>query len=110
MFTRVVMMFIAPSIEEIPLRCRLKTARSTDPPECDWTPVRGMYMVHPDPIPCSTKTLARRRITAGGRSQKDTLFRRGKAISMVVSPYLTGEVRLCLRGRESLDTGCSRYA
>ena len=29
----VTMKFIAPSIEEIPDRCRLKIARSTDPPE-----------------------------------------------------------------------------
>ena len=33
------------------------------------------------PIPCSTKTLARMRIIAGGRSQNDTLFSRGKAMS-----------------------------
>ena len=33
MFRIVVMKFIAPSIELIPARCRLKIARSTDPPE-----------------------------------------------------------------------------
>ena len=35
------MKFIAPSIEEIPDRCRLKIARSTDPPEWLCTPDRG---------------------------------------------------------------------
>jgi len=34
-----------------------------------------------EPIPCSTKTLARIRTIAGGRSQNEILFRRGKAIS-----------------------------
>jgi len=29
----VVMKFMAPNMEEIPARCRLKIARSTDPPE-----------------------------------------------------------------------------
>jgi hypothetical protein len=33
MFTMVVMKFIAPNIELIPARCKLKIARSTDPPE-----------------------------------------------------------------------------
>ena len=32
-FTIVVMKFIAPKIEEIPAKCRLKIARSTEPPE-----------------------------------------------------------------------------
>jgi len=32
-FKIVVMKFMAPSIEEIPARCRLKIAKSTDPPE-----------------------------------------------------------------------------
>jgi hypothetical protein len=33
MFKMVVMKFMAPRREEIPARCRLKIARSTDPPE-----------------------------------------------------------------------------
>ncbi len=37
-----------------------------------------------EPIPCSTNTLARIRITAGGRSQNDTLLRRGKAIIIII--------------------------
>lgn len=70
-----------PRSEDTPDRCRLKTARSTEPPLCDCTPVRGMYIVQPEPIPCSTKTLARSRTMAGGRSQKLILFSRGNAIS-----------------------------
>lgn len=34
-FKIVVMKFIAPNNEEIPAKCRLKIARSTDAPECD---------------------------------------------------------------------------
>lgn len=37
----VVIKFIAPNIDEIPDRWRLKIARSTDPPECDWMLDRG---------------------------------------------------------------------
>jgi len=81
MLTSVVIILMAPSIDDTPLRCRLNTLRSTDPPLCDCTPVRGIYIVHPEPIPCSTKTLARIRTIAGGRSQNEILFRRGKAIS-----------------------------
>jgi len=41
MLSTVVMKFIAPKIEEIPDKCRLKIARSTDPPEWDWIPDKG---------------------------------------------------------------------
>lgn len=33
MFNIVVMKFIAPKIEDIPAKCKLKIAKSTDPPE-----------------------------------------------------------------------------
>ena len=39
----VVIKFIAPSIEEIPDRCRLKIARSTEPPEWLCREERGGY-------------------------------------------------------------------
>jgi hypothetical protein len=42
-FKMVVMKLMAPSIDEIPARCRLKIARSTDPPEWLWTPANGGY-------------------------------------------------------------------
>lgn len=41
MFNIVVMKFIAPSIDDIPAKCRLNIAISTDPPECDCTPDNG---------------------------------------------------------------------
>lgn len=37
----VVIKFIAPKIEEIPERCKLNIARSTEAPECDCIPDRG---------------------------------------------------------------------
>jgi hypothetical protein len=33
-FIIVTIKFIAPNIEEIPAKCKLKIAKSTDPPEC----------------------------------------------------------------------------
>jgi hypothetical protein len=35
MLSTVVMKLIAPNKEETPARCRLKIAKSTEPPECD---------------------------------------------------------------------------
>ena len=77
----VVMNFIAPIIEEAPAQCKLKIARSTDPPEWVWGPDKGGYTVHPVPAPCSTKEEANRRSKAGGNNQKLKLFNLGKAIS-----------------------------
>lgn len=37
----VLIKLIAPKIEEIPDKCKLKIARSTDPPEWDWIPANG---------------------------------------------------------------------
>lgn len=44
--------------------------------------------VQPVPAPCSTKALANSKISAGGKSQKDKLLSRGKAISG--APICTG--------------------
>ena len=88
MFRIVVMKFIAPSIDEIPARCRLKMARSTEPPEWLCRLDRGGYTVHPVPAPCSTKALASSRISEGGSNQNEMLFNRGKAISG--APICTG--------------------
>ena len=38
MFNTVVMKFIAPNKDETPDRCKLKIAKSTEAPECDWIP------------------------------------------------------------------------
>jgi hypothetical protein len=35
-FKTVVIKFIAPNKEDIPARCKLNIAKSTEPPECDW--------------------------------------------------------------------------
>jgi len=77
----VTMKLIAPRIEDIPARCRLKIPKSTAGPECASIPLSGGETVHPVPTPTSTKEEIRRRVKAGGRSQKLRLFRRGKAIS-----------------------------
>ena len=37
----VVMKLIAPNKEEIPAKCKLKIAKSTEAPECDWIPAKG---------------------------------------------------------------------
>jgi len=75
------MKFTAPNNELIPARCRLKIAKSTEPPECDWIPDKGGYTVHPVPAPFSTNALKSRSSNEGGNNQKDTLFNRGNAIS-----------------------------
>lgn len=40
-FKTVVMKLIAPNREEIPAKCKLKIAKSTEAPECDWIPDKG---------------------------------------------------------------------
>lgn len=77
----VVMKFTAPRIDEIPARCRLKMARSTEAPLWAVFLDRGGYTVQPVPAPYSTILLARRRDREGGSSQNLMLFIRGKAIS-----------------------------
>jgi hypothetical protein len=80
-FAIVTIKFIAPNIEETPAICKLKIARSTDPPEWAWIPARGGYTVHPVPTPASTREDDTSKINAGGSSQKLILFRRGNAMS-----------------------------
>jgi len=40
-FIIVVMKLTAPNIEEIPAKCKLNIARSTEPPECACAPANG---------------------------------------------------------------------
>ena len=40
-FNTVVIKLIAPNNEDTPAKCRLKIAKSTDPPEWDWIPAKG---------------------------------------------------------------------
>jgi hypothetical protein len=72
---------IAPKIEEIPLKCKLKIAKSTAPLECAKMPLKGGYTVHPVPAPVSIKLEDNNNINAGGNNQKLKLFNRGNAIS-----------------------------
>lgn len=72
---------IAPAIEEIPAKCKLKIAKSTLAPECAKIPDKGGYIVHPTPAPDSTTAERSKRNKAGGNNQKLKLFNRGKAIS-----------------------------
>jgi hypothetical protein len=77
----VVIKLIAPAIEDAPATCKLKIAKSTDPPECASIPAKGGYTVHPVPAPTSTIEDATNKIIDGGNNQKLILFKRGNAIS-----------------------------
>jgi len=73
--------FIAPRIEDIPAKWRLKIPKSTAGPECASMPASGGETVQPVPTPTSIKEDRSRSASEGGNSQKLRLFRRGKAIS-----------------------------
>lgn len=73
--------FIAPKIEAIPERCKLKIAKSTAAPECAIMPDKGGYTVHPVPTPASHKIDPTSINKEGGNNQKLILFILGKAIS-----------------------------
>jgi len=75
------MKFIAPAIEEIPAKCKLKMAKSTEAPLCAILPDKGGYTVHPVPAPTSTKLELNNKNNEGGSNQKLKLFNLGKAIS-----------------------------
>lgn len=84
-FIIVVIKLIEPKMDEIPARCKLKIARSTDIPEWDMFEARGGYTVQPVPAPFSTMDEVNKRLKEGGKSQNLMLFIRGKAISGVPS-------------------------
>ena len=86
------MKFIAPKIDEIPAKCRLKIAKSIDPPEWKSIDANGGYTVHPVPAPPSTKLELNNKINAGGSNQNEILLRRGKAISG--APIISGTNQL----------------
>jgi len=71
------MKLIAPNNEDTPVKCRLKIAKSTEPPEWDWIPDNGGYIVHPVPAPFSTNALSNNKINEGGNNQKLMLFNLG---------------------------------
>ena len=78
-FIIVVMKFIELKIEEIPAKCKLNIAISTDPPECVCIPANGGYTVQPVPAPCSTNADPNNKVKAGGNNQKLILFNRGES-------------------------------
>lgn len=80
-FNTVVIKLTAPKIEEIPAKCKLKIAKSTEPPEWNSIPASGGYTVQAVPTPPSTKLEANSKINEGGSNQKLILFNRGNAIS-----------------------------
>jgi len=88
----VVIKLIAPNNEETPAKCKLKIAKSTDPPECAITPDNGGYTVHPVPAPTSTNDDDNNNNKDGGNNQKLILFKRGKAISG--APIIKGKNQL----------------
>jgi len=91
-FMIVVIKLIAPKIEEIPARWRLKIAKSTAKPEWNKLPAKGGYTVHPVPTPTPAKDEMERRANDGGNSQNLMLFIRGKAISW--APIIIGTNQL----------------
>ena len=66
--------FIAPKIEAAPERCKLKIAKSTDPPEWEVIPASGGYTVQPVPTPASHNTEPINKSNEGGNNQKLILF------------------------------------
>jgi len=91
-FMIVVMKLIAPKIEEIPAKCKLKIAKSTAKPEWNKFPAKGGYTVQPVPAPTPAKEEIDSRAKEGGRSQNLMLFIRGKAISC--APIIIGTNQL----------------
>jgi len=77
----VVIKLIAPKIEEIPAKWRLKIARSTEDPLWATECLNGGYTVQPVPAPDSTIDLSSSNRRAGGSSQNLMLFNRGNPIS-----------------------------
>jgi len=75
------MKLIAPKIELVPDKWKLKIAKSTEGPECAWRAESGGYTVHPVPAPPSTNAESNNNNNDGGNNQKLILFIRGNAIS-----------------------------
>ena len=83
---------IEPPIEEAPAICILKIPKSTP---ILWCPIKldkSGYKIHPILTPVSTSLLKISNLILGGRSHKDKLFNRGKAIS--AHPNIKGSNQL----------------
>lgn len=75
------MKFIAPAIEDIPAKCKLKILKSTAEPEWANSALKGGYSVHPVPTPDSTIEDDNNKNNDTGNNQKLRLFNLGKAMS-----------------------------
>ena len=82
--------FIAPKIDDIPAKCKLKIAKSTDASEA--MALRGGYTVQPVPAPAPIKLDDINNNSDGGNNQKLKLFNLGKAISG--APNIKGTIQL----------------
>ena len=84
----VVIKLVAPNKEDAPAKCRLKIAKSTDPPEWYSMLDKGGYTVQPVPAPPSTRAEVTNNNNDGGSNQKLMLFSLGNAIS--AAPIING--------------------
>jgi len=91
-FKTVTIKVIEPNIEDTPAKCKLKIAHSIDAPECEKTPDKGGYIVHPVPAPISTTDDHINKKKEGINNQKLILFKRGNAISG--APIIKGKNQL----------------
>jgi hypothetical protein len=82
--------FIAPNIEDIPARCKLNIAKSTEASEA--IALKGGYTVQPVPAPAPMKLDDSNKSNDGGNNQKLKLFNLGKAIS--AAPSINGTNQL----------------
>jgi hypothetical protein len=79
---------IAPKMDEIPAKCKLKIAKSTELPVWAGILESGGYTVQPVPAPVSTNPLRIKSNNAGGNNQKEILLSLAKAMSG--APIKTG--------------------
>jgi len=70
---------IAPNKEEIPAKCKLNIAKSTEASAV--IVLKGGYTVQPVPAPAPIILEVSNNVKEGGNNQKDKLFKRGNAIS-----------------------------
>ena len=73
-FVNVHIKFIAPNNDDIPAKCKLNIAASTDRPVCDCKLDNGGYNVHPVPDPNSINVDKTNNINEAGNNQKLKLF------------------------------------
>jgi hypothetical protein len=92
MLATVVIKLVAPNKDEIPAKCKLNIAKSTEAPEWNSIEDNGGYTVQPVPAPPSIKLEATSNVNEGGNNQNDILFILGKLISG--APIIKGKNQL----------------